>query len=170
MPLSGTSHQPSCSVPPSVQPQVSPGVPLATTVRRFRQRRRQLSSESNLVSQTGSAATAPAAILSNSTTTTGSSAAGPPDAEGGRAYSDPTEMMEKRKRCNERAERMRKAYRRRLREEFGNCLSGAEATITDLGSPASRSKQGDENVCFHIDQTGIRRSKSAVPLLVVSGM
>ena len=118
MPLSGTTPHPSGPVPAG-QPQVSAGVPLATTVRRFRQRRRQLSSESNLVSQTGSASTAPAAIQSGSTTTTGSSsAAGAPDLEGGRAYSDPTEMMEKRKRCNERAERMRKAYRRLLPDEF----------------------------------------------------
>lgn len=51
--------------------------------------------------------------------------------------------MEKRKRCNERAERMRKAYRRRLREEFGQCLSGRETR--DQGSPASRGRQGEDD-------------------------
>ena len=44
---------------------------------------------------------------------------------------------------------MRKAYRRRLREEFGHCLSGADSTaaaaaaaaVSDLGSPAGRPRQ-----------------------------
>jgi len=100
-------------------------------------------------------------------TTTTSAVAVPGGSEGGRAYSDPTELMEKRKRCSERAERMRKAYRRRLREGFGRCLSETAATAVDPGSPAShRSRQGDEDhgvsavvTGFQVRQARLRKSK-----------
>lgn len=99
------------------------------------------------MSQAWSAATAPSAIQTNSGPTASSSTAAATNGDGTRAYSDPTELMEKRKRCCERAERMRKAYRRRLREGFGRCLSESEATAVDLGSPAShRLRQGDEDL------------------------
>ena len=163
LPLSGSATQPNSPLPASV-PQVPTASAVATTVRRFRQRRRQLSSESSSVSHAWSAATAPSSIQNNPATTTGSSAAAVPDSEGARAYSDPTEMMEKRKRCCERAERMRKAYRRRLREEFGQCLSGTEATGADSGSPASRSRQGDEELAIsaavEVRQARLRRCRT----------
>jgi len=100
-------------------------------------------------------------------------------AEGARAYSDPTEMMEKRKRCCERAERMRKAYRRRLREDVGpQCLSATTdaASAAELqGSPAtSRSRHADEDLAYFMDFRSIRqdcqklkinRHEQAKPLL-----
>jgi len=71
-------------------------------------------------------------------------------------------MMEKRKRCTERAERMRNAYRRRLREEFGHCLSGSEAAAPDLGSPAtSRPRQGDDDAALSAANKSISGSVAA---------
>ena len=156
LPLSGTSPQ-----SPASLPQMPAASAVVTTVRRFRQRRRQLSSESSSVSHAWSAATAPSSIQNNPATTAGCSATAAPEPEGARAYSDPTEMMEKRKRCCERAERMRKAYRRRLREEFGQCLSGTEATAAaDSGSPVSRSKHGDEDLTFSDGSRSVKQDFS----------
>jgi len=72
--------------------------------------------------------------------------------------------MEKRKRCCERAERMRKAYRRRLREEFRRCLSETEATAADSSSPVSRrSRQGDEDLDFSVVGAGFPGPSSKTP-------
>ena len=50
---------------------------------------------------------------------------------------------------------MRKAYRRRLREGFGRCLSETAAAVVDPGSPAShRSRQGDEDSALPAAGTG----------------
>lgn len=117
------------------------------------------------MSQASSAATAPPTTQFSATT--GSSTAATADPEGGRAYSDPTEMMEKRKRCNERAERMRKAYQRRLREEFGNCLSKTETQCSPVGYGSSR--YGDDDSVAAVVVTASSKTSSAATATTAIG-